>query len=64
MNPKIILRIIKGNKGGYVPAYIVKSQGKTLFTKMERVEFVSRQAANYYGQCIIKDANQLGYFPV
>jgi hypothetical protein len=64
MNPKIILRIIKGNKGGYVPAYIVKSQGKTLFTKMERVEFVSKEAAKYFGQCTIKEALQIGYLPV
>ena len=64
MNPKIILRIIKGNKGGYVLGYLVKSNGKILFTKREPSQFVSRQAAHYYGQCIIKEANQLGYFPV
>jgi hypothetical protein len=64
MNPKIILRIIKGNKGGYVPAYIVKSQGKTLYTKMERMEFISKEAAKYFGQYTIKEALQIGYLPV
>jgi hypothetical protein len=63
MNPKITLKITKGNSG-YVLGYLVKSNGKILFTKRESSQFVSRQAAHYYGQCIIKDANQLGYFPV
>ena len=63
MNPKIILKITRGN-GGYVLGYLVKSNGKILFTKRESSQFVSRQAAQYYGQCIIKEANQLGYLPV
>jgi hypothetical protein len=63
MNPKITLKITKG-KSGYVLGYLVKSNGKILFTKRESSQFVSRQAANYYGQCIIKEAAQLGYFPV
>jgi hypothetical protein len=64
MNTKIILRIIRGKRGGYVPAYIVKSQGKTLFTKMERAEFISKQAAKYFGQYTVKEALQIGYLPV
>jgi hypothetical protein len=63
MNPKITLKITKGN-GGYVLGYLVKSNGKILFTKRESSQFVSRQAAHYYGQCIIKEATQMGYFPV
>jgi len=51
MNPKITLKITKG-KSGYVLGYLVKSNGKILFTKRESSQFVSRQAANYYGQCI------------
>jgi hypothetical protein len=64
MNTKIILRIIRGKRGGYVPAYVVRSQGKTLFTKMERVEFISKQAAKYFGQYTVKEALQIGYLPV
>ena len=64
MNTKIILRIIKGNSGGYVPIYAVKSQGKTLFTKRERVEFLNKEDAKNFGKNTVKEAIQIGYLPV
>ena len=63
MNPQITLKILKNN-GKYTPAYIVKTQGKILFTKKEKLSFINKKDAIYFGKYTIKEANQIGFLPV
>jgi len=63
MNPQITLKILKAN-GKYTPAYIVKTQGKILFTKKERLSFLNKKDAIYFGKYTIQEAIQIGFLPV
>ncbi|MFN9802597.1 MAG: hypothetical protein ACK54Y_02120 [Bacteroidota bacterium] len=64
MNPQITLRIIKNSQGRYTLGYIVKCQGKILYTKKERFDFMHKKDAIFFGKHTIDEANQIGFLPV
>ena len=63
MDCSINLKIIK-TQNVFIPVYVVKSQNKYLYSKREKVSFVSKKDAIDFGKKIINEAYHCGYLPV